>query len=169
MIIYVNIEARGDTLILTSLRKNQAGNYACKCANKHGYSKSYFNIELLCKLKLNGELFEFIWFDWFRGVLVLCYKYARVLAKAILMKKCFFSFQLFMHKVVLVKLNAGLLVQWIPKGFLKKKLLGIHCNRFYSGNLSVSHMFSPTNYILDIHAVFRNVFLLLFSARIKNC
>ncbi len=37
------------TLRLVNLKRDQSGNYSCKCSNKHGHSQSVFNIEIICK------------------------------------------------------------------------------------------------------------------------
>jgi hypothetical protein len=42
-------EFRTNTLVLKNLNKTQSGVYSCKVSNKHGYAKSSFGIEILCK------------------------------------------------------------------------------------------------------------------------
>ena len=41
-----------DSLQLFNLNREHAGNYSCKCTNRHGFTKAYFNIDVICEFYL---------------------------------------------------------------------------------------------------------------------
>jgi hypothetical protein len=49
-----------DTLSLNNLRKEHSGNYSCKCTNRHGSTKSYFQLDVICKYINNNKDHTFV-------------------------------------------------------------------------------------------------------------